>query len=110
MTLDDQLLYIERWGVNQFEGCKECKESGLGNRCFVALKVSERCGYCLRAGKECHFPETIEESDDEEDDVVEVGRTAIVQEDEVVIRKRDHARVSTLKVLLTEGRCETYYG
>src|SRR5271167_3623181 len=93
MTIDDQLLYIERWGVNQFDGCIECKEVGLGTRCFVASKVSPHCGRCLQTGKECHFPEYVELSDDEKGAVVEVNKMTIVQEDEVVVRQNDEIEV-----------------
>lgn len=95
MTVDDQLLYIERWGVNQFDGCIECKEVGLGARCFVASKISPRCGHCLQTGKECHFPEYVELSDDEENDVIEVNKKTIVQEDEVIVRQKDETAVYT---------------
>src|SRR5580704_10034054 len=64
MSLDEQLLYIERWGFNQFPGCKQCQESGLGTRCFVAQKISTSCGNCLHTGKQCHFPATASSEED----------------------------------------------
>jgi hypothetical protein len=67
LSLDDQLLYIEKWG-SKVEPCKECKEAGLGNRCFVAKKVSSKCGNCIHAGKKCHFF-TTEKNDGQNDDV-----------------------------------------
>jgi len=72
MSLDDQLKYIDKWGVNQFEACRECIQSGLGTRCFVAARVSPRCGNCLRVGKQCHFSQTIDDSVDEEEEEDEV--------------------------------------
>ena len=54
-SLEDQLTSIEKWGVNQFEGCLQCKTSGQGNQCFVAEQISSRCGNCLRDGKTCQF-------------------------------------------------------
>jgi hypothetical protein len=93
MTIDDQLLYIERWGVNQIDGCIECKDEGLGTRCFVASKISPQCGRCLQTGKECHFPKYVELSDEEESDVVEVNKMTTVRENEVVVRQKDEIAV-----------------
>lgn len=103
MTPDDQLLYIERWGVNQLEGCRECKANGLDTRCFVASKVGPRCGNCLRAGKECHFPETIDSSDDDLSDDSQI--IAIVQEDEVTIQKRGERRVLLFVIFAHSRPC-----
>src|ERR1700737_5253383 len=88
MSLDDQLLYIEKWGVNQFKPCDECINSNLNKRCFVAPKVSRRCGNCLVSGKQCHFsrPGMVDSDEDEE-------LRAIVQEDDVVIGQRQVSRV-----------------
>jgi hypothetical protein len=103
MTLDDQLLYIQRWGVHQLECCRECRANGLGSRCFVASKVSPRCGNCLRAGKECHFPEIIDSSEDDSGD--DNQPVAIVQEDDVIIRKRGDPEVFTFVIFAHNRPC-----
>jgi hypothetical protein len=84
MSLDDQLIYIERWGVNQFEACRECKDSGLANRCFMAERISPRCGNCLRVGKACHFAQTIDSEDDEATDNDESDNVQIIVIDDPV--------------------------
>src|SRR5208282_4448785 len=104
MTLGDQLLYIQRWGVNQLEECRECRANGLGSLCFVASKVSPRCGNCLRAGKECHFPEIIDSSEDDRSD--DSAPMAIVQEDEVTIRKRADTQVLTFVIVAHNRPCQ----
>jgi len=89
MTLDDQLLYINKWGVNQAEGCQECQQAGLGARCFVAVKVSQHCGNCLKTKKRCSF--VVDEDDDAEEEMDEedrhVRKVSIVEEEPVVIRR-----------------------
>jgi hypothetical protein len=98
MSLDDQVKYIDKWGVNQLEACRECSNSGLGTRCFVAQRVSHRCGNCLRVGKQCHFPQIIESDDDpdEEDDnvdMVTISPEAIGKDDHVAPRQKANNNV-----------------
>lgn len=102
MTLDDQLLYIRRWGINQPEGCRECRANGLGSRCFVAAKVSPRCGNCLRAAKDCHFPETLDSS---EEDTSSDNQPIPIVQDEVIIRKRGDREVPTFIVFAHNRPC-----
>ena len=85
-SLEEKLSYIDRFGVNQFKGCIQCQESGFGNRCFLAQKISPKCGNCLLTAKECHFDKEEEEEEDQEM-VVENGHKRIVQEDDVVITR-----------------------
>jgi hypothetical protein len=93
MSLDEKLLYIEKWGVNQFESCDECQKSNLATRCFVAARIGPECGNCLHAGKQCHFPTADMLDSSEEENTRE--SVIIVQEDDVVIRrKRTHQVLS----------------
>jgi hypothetical protein len=98
LTLDDQLLYIEKWG-SKVESCKECKERGLGNRCFVARKVSSKCGNCLHAGNKCHFLTT--ENDVQNNDVP----VETFQEETIVQSKP--VQVCHLREVLILGNPET---
>lgn len=100
ISLEDKLLYIERWGVNQYEACKECQDADMGVRCFVAAKVSPRCGNCLREGKQCHFLEIIDSSDDEHESQSS-NRNEIATEDEsqATMRHKDDLRVSSYEQL-----------
>jgi len=90
ISIEDQLVYIEKYGVAQRDGCKECRNERRENKCLVAAKISPRCGNCLRAGKECHFTLAL---DSEEDEGSTRGSVTIIQEDDVVIRKRPKLKV-----------------
>ena len=96
MTLDDQILFIERWGVNQLERCRECTQNGSSTHCLVASNVSPRCGNCLRAGRQCHFTETIDGDD---------NLMPIVQEDEVIIRRRGDSQVLAVATFAHKRSC-----
>jgi hypothetical protein len=98
LSLDDQLRYIEKWG-SKVESCKECKERGLGNRCFVAAKVGSKCGNCLRAGKKCHFL-TPENNDVQNNNVPE----ETFQEN--VIAQSKSAEVCPFREILIPGNTE----
>jgi len=101
MSLDDQIKYIDKWGVNQLEACRECGESGLGTRCFVAERVSPRCGNCLRVGKQCHFSQTIDSDDDEDEDenvdLVIISPGAVGKNDHVTKRRKGDNNVESLQ-------------
>ena|SRR5438046_2446886 len=103
MTLDDQILYIERSGVNQLERCRECTQNGSSTHCLVASNVSPRCGNCLRAERECHFPETVDSSEDNSNDDDKL--MPIVQEDEVIIRRRGNPPVLAVAIFAHKRSC-----
>ena len=112
MSLDDQVKYIDKWGVNQFESCRECAESGLGTRCFVAERVSPRCGNCLRVGKQCHFSQTIDSDDDEDEDenvdMVMISPGAVAKDGHVAKRRKGDNNVESLQLLLSDIDIPTY--
>jgi hypothetical protein len=72
MSLDDQLLFIERWGVDQKEACTQCRAGRRGTRCVLAEKISPKCRNCLRAGKECRFESADADTEEEESELEEV--------------------------------------
>lgn len=78
LSLADQLTYIEKWGI-KVPACQECTETNLENRCFVAKKISPKCGNCLHAGKPCYFPTTAETATTE---VTKEGKTI---QDEIIV-------------------------
>lgn len=118
MDIDDQLKYIDKWGVSQVDACRECAESGLGTRCFVAARVSPRCGNCLRVGKPCHFSQTIldsdddpEEQEDEEDEVIDVEimtHKEMERKRHVTMQRRGNANVHPFNYSKSDADFPTY--
>src|SRR5271170_7179173 len=108
MSIVDQVKYIAKWGVKQVEACRECSESGRGTRCFVAERVSPRCGNCLQVGKQCHFSQTIDsdhDSEDEDDDnvnLVRISPEAVEKDDHFATQRKGNNKVESLQLLLSD--------